>query len=611
MSARHGRVWLGHAVRFASFGAASSLALCALPAQAPHPFGPPVCAPTFTLGGIAALVDVDRDGSQDVLVPGLFGGTLTTALDEDGNALAANLAGPAATGAPGVPVSPIVAALATGCFDDDARSDLVTVTNAGSVHLHRNLGGQRLGRAHFAPDTCIDTIAPLYPINPPFTTYSFPCTRAVDYDLDGNCDVLLAGARIDRWSALTQPGFVVLWLGDGSGGFTAVHHVFPGNVVDAEIADLDNNGTHDHLVVLTETGGVGAFGYDLHHLELVGNQWVASNVPQFLGGGRFTDLALADVVGDANLDYVLASTWMNLNTTTGSVAWYQGDGLGNVQTAGSGTFWLPGNTTMLSDYVAAVVAGDWNRDGHVDLAVLRGYVQVQAAASTTPGTFGDSELLVAMGPMVTQSTFTPIALPGYHVFASTQTTNFAMLPIASAPTLLRTIDLRGDSSPDLMVAGLRTPTGPTPTAVVTLANATPAAAGDAGFTKVGAPSGGVAQFPARLGFDGGRPQPGNRNFACTLLNVQGGCLCGLMWSPIAQANWMSVHGLTLHLVPVEFGWAAITSGSQAGEGFHSYPLPIPNLAALVGDAGYFQFNYYDHVSGAFGGTQATGVRIGL
>jgi len=31
---------------------------------------------------------------------------------------------------------------------------------------------------------------------------------------------------------------------------------------------------------------------------------------------------------------------------------------------------------------------------------------------------------------------------------------------------------------------------------------------------------------------------------------------------------------------------------------------------MVGDAGYFQCSYYDHVTGHFGGTQATGLWIG-
>ncbi len=51
----------------------------------------------------------------------------------------------------------------------------------------------------------------------------------------------------------------------------------------------------------------------------------------------------------------------------------------------------------------------------------------------------------------------------------------------------------------------------------------------------------------------------------------------------------------------------MTSESQLGHGYFRYPLAIP---ALVGPTGYFQFNYYDSVSGRFGGTQATEVTVG-
>ena len=77
-----------------------------------------------------------------------------------------------------------------------------------------------------------------------------------------------------------------------------------------------------------------------------------------------------------------------------------------------------------------------------------------------------------------------------------------------------------------------------------------------------------------------------------------------------MADLFSAFGLQFHIAPAEYGFAAIASGALPGTGFYSYPLPIPNQPAMIGDAGYFQFNYYDHVAGVFGGTQATGVWIG-
>ena len=56
--------------------------------------------------------------------------------------------------------------------------------------------------------------------------------------------------------------------------------------------------------------------------------------------------------------------------------------------------------------------------------------------------------------------------------------------------------------------------------------------------------------------------------------------------------------------------ASLTSGTAAGEGFATFALPIPNDPALVGEFGAFQYVYYDHVAGAFGGSQGASLRIG-
>ena len=71
----------------------------------------------------------------------------------------------------------------------------------------------------------------------------------------------------------------------------------------------------------------------------------------------------------------------------------------------------------------------------------------------------------------------------------------------------------------------------------------------------------------------------------------------------------NVYGFDLHVLPQHFGYPMVASGAP-GAGFASYALPIPSTAALVGDAGCFQFNYYDPVVGVFGASQATGIWIG-
>ena len=610
MQALHGGALRTHAVSIPFVLVAVIAPGGAITAQSVHPFAAPTTTGSFSRNSVAGLVDCNRDGSRDVIVPGLFFGTFVTALDEDGNGLAANSLGPNLTATPGAPTTPMAIAIASGHMDQDAREDLMTVTSCGTVHFHRNLGSTRLGQCDFAPDVIVDNFLAAYPINPPFVSYSFPVLQRIDFDRDGHQDVLLGGGPLDRWAGSTRPGFVAFYRGNGTGAFQVTRYNLPGSVVDMEVADLDNNGVHDHIVVLTETGSVGAFGYELVHLTLVNGALVPVGFPQSVGPGKLTALELADVMGDANLDYILAQTLASGGALSSQIYYLQGDGQGQVSNSQWGTFTLPPNLTNFSDYVCSIQVGDWNYDTHVDFAILRGFVQPASPASSVAPVHGNSEVLVAMGPNVAYAPFQIIALPGYHRYSSTYNQLFPLLPLFGEPDFLRTIDLGNDHTDDLLIPGLRTPSGATPTVLALLKNLTPPLVGDMRMQKVGNPSGGVASSPARIGFDGGTACPGNSNFACTIQNVQGGCLVGLMWSPVGIANLFSAYGLVFNLAPTEFGYGAIASGALPRAGFHSYPLPIPNVVSLVGDAGYFQYCYYDHVSGAFGGTQATGLSIG-
>ncbi len=589
----------------ASIGLAASGAATA---QALHPFAPPVSSPTFGLVSTAGLVDVNRDGSTDVIVPGVFFGTLLTTLDENGEVLATNATGPWVASVP-LP-SAVVLAMAGGRLDQDALEDLVTVTSIGTINLHRNLGATRIDRCAFAPDELIDDFHVGYPVSPPFVHYSFPVARIGDFDQDGHNDVLIGGGPVDRWGGATRPGFVAFYKGNGTGRLQAMRYPLPGCVVDAEFADLDCNGTIDSLVVLTETGALGAFAYELVHLAVSAGALVPMGLPQTVGQARCTALEIADVMGDGNADYLLAQVQATGGNLYSHVYCHQGDGQGNASNSLWSWLWLPTNATFLGDFVSSLQVGDWNRDSHVDLAILRGFVQPPAIGSGGNAVYGSSEILVAMGPFLTTAPFEVIPLPGYQAFSSTYHPAFPQLPLVAEPDGLRPIDFGRDGSVDLLLPGLRTPGGSSSTTMVTLRNLTPPMPGDARFEKIGSPSGGAAGVPARLGFDGGRPAPGNANFACTIQNVQGGCLVGLMWGPWGAPNLMSAYGLEVHIAPSEVGFAAIASGSLPREGFHAYALPIPNSTAMIGDVGCFQYCYYDHVAGAFGGTQATGLWIG-
>ena len=140
---------------------------------------------------------------------------------------------------------------------------------------------------------------------------------------------------------------------------------------------------------------------------------------------------------------------------------------------------------------------------------------------------------------------------------------------------------------------------------ITLRNGAPLRSGASARVRVGATSGGDPSMPARIGFDGA-PSLGSGAFRCTIQNVRGGSLCGLMWGPAPQPGIASVNGFELHVLPQHFGDPLVASNA----GFAAYELPIPATPALVGDAGCFQFQYYDPAIGAFGATQATQLHIG-
>lgn len=585
-----------------------SIVVSGLAAQTLHPFEPPRTNVVFSLSSAIGVVDVNRDASPDVLVPGPFAGTLVTTLDEVGNALCTNGTGPIVASAPGASFPPGVLAMTSGAFDGDDRDDLITVTAVGSVHFHHNLGSTRPDRADFAPAVLVDSLLAGWPITSMFTSYSFPAVTTCDLDEDGNLDVVLAGGPVNRVSGNTLPGVVAFYRGLGGGNFQVLHHTLSGSAIDLKVADLDGNGHLDHLVVLVENGSLGVYANELVHLAFSNGALVANGWPQPIGPGRLTCLALADVLGDGNPDYLLGQTTTVGGALAGAVYCFGGDGTGNVVGSSWGMLPLSANTTGLGDFIASVQTGDWNRDGHVDVAVLRGFVQAAPAYSSLSAQFADAEILVAMGPNVAGAVCETIPLPGHITLGASATGAFALLPLVSAPTALRTLDLGSDGSVDFVVPALWTASNQP--LLATLRNATPPSLGDACFAKVGDASGGDPDHPARLGFEGGRPVPGNAAFAVTLQNVQGGCAAGLVWGPIGIANLFVAYGITANLAPLHFCTAGLTSGTGAGDGFFRQSVPIPPVPALVGDAGCFQFAYYDHVRDAFGGSQGTSLWIG-
>ncbi|MCK5942803.1 MAG: VCBS repeat-containing protein [Planctomycetes bacterium] len=574
--------------------------------QAPQPFLPATSTPHTSLSTQLAVLDINRDGSDDLIAPGLFFGSVLATLDEHGATLATNSLNVGIAPSPRSTGLPTPVAMRGGDLDLDGRDDLVFVQSDGSVFVQYNLGSRRIDEADFGQPQLIDFFGPLLTLNPPFAIATFPKVEIADLNGDGLPDIAVGCGVHDSWNGIAAPGLVACYLANAAGGYTITRLPLIGSVVDLEWADVDGDGQRDRLVMIFEHGGVGAFVHELVHLRIQNATLVQVGPSVLLGPGRPTSLELGDVDLDGWPDYVVSVLHTGGSAVDSEVVCLPGDGAGNPNLAATVTLPLP-SATGVGSFVPSVQVADFNGDGVLDVAALRGTVTTYPTAATV-AQIGESEVLVCMGPLPFTNAASALPLGGQTWFSHCAKPTCNLLPLRAEPDQLKVLDLGSDGMQDLMIAGARPLSSPTSLHRVTLRNGTPPSVGTPAFVKVGEPSGGDPQLPARIGFDGGEPRLGNHTFACTLQNLRPGCLCGLMWGTYAQNQIANVYGFDLHIGPQEFGYPVLSSG-PATFGFASYSLPIPNTTALVGDAGYFQFNYYDPAVGAFGATQATGVWI--
>ena len=576
-------------------------------AQNPTPFHAPDSQRFFSLTTRWAAVDVNRDGSQDVIAPGFFFGTVMATLDEHGDELASTTANVGMAQVPRSSSVPAPIAITSGDLDHDGRDDVVFANADGSVHYQRNLGSTRIDQPRFAPPRPIDYLGSMLVFNPPFSVSTVASLQVVDLNGDGKNDVLVGAGVHDAWSAIAAPGVVACCISDGQGGFQNARMPLIGSVVDVEFADVDGDGVGDTVVLIQEHGSVGAYFYELMHLRIQNGALVQVTTPQLLGPERPTSLEVGDVDIDGYPDYVVSMVDTAGSVVQSSVVYFKGDGAGTADISSMTHLPLPA-PAALGTYAPSVQLADFDGDGLLDLAMLRGTV-VSHPTLAGQGTAGPAEVWVCMGPWPFQATPTQLPLGGSFRFSHSLHASANILPIRPDPDLLGILDLGSDHKPDLMVTAVRPTALPSEIHRVTIRNSSAPQFGGCAIVKVGEPSGGEPSLPARIGFDGGEPRLGNSSFACTIQNIRPNCLCGLMWSSYAQADLTEVLGFKLHIAPSEFGFATISTGTPM-RGFASYPLQIPNNPLLIGDIGWFQYGYYDPTIGTFGGTQASGVWIG-
>jgi hypothetical protein len=237
--------------------------------------------------------------------------------------------------------APEPAGLAVADFNQDGKPDLAVAAN---VRLYVMLGN---GDGAFTPASGSPVPIP----SPPYDDFASPYVSVLavgDFNHSGHPG--LAVAQFQNEAA-------VIMLGNGNGTFVSSSATFAdsgGNPTSAvEAADFNADGNLD-LALINQIGGQSlvALGYGRGAFNTAGDLYT----PGFAAGA-----AVGDFNGDGKLDVAVAGGGSTTYPTSGVAV-----SLGN----GDGTFrQATGSPFSLGQNLTAIVAGDFNSDGKLDLAV--------------------------------------------------------------------------------------------------------------------------------------------------------------------------------------------------------------------------------------------------
>jgi hypothetical protein len=170
---------------------------------------------------------------------------------------------------------------------------------------------------------------------------------AADFNHDGILDL-----------AFTDLYQVGIMLGKRDGTFEAARYFGAPNALRLAVGDF--NGDHNLDLAVVESAGTGNSSLGIFLGDGQGNFKSAGTYEL---GVESTSLAVADFNGDGRLDVAVTSRLgYGKNGYVGSILVFFGKG--------DGTFGKP-DTYWLGGQPYAVAAGDFNRDGHPDLAVVQ------------------------------------------------------------------------------------------------------------------------------------------------------------------------------------------------------------------------------------------------
>jgi hypothetical protein len=312
--------------------------------------------PTYAVGTnpvAQVLGDFNGDGKQDLAVVNEGLNTVNVLLGNGNGSFQ-----PAVSYATGtLPVG-----VAVGDFNGDGHLDLA-VANAGANSISVLLGN---GDGTFQPRT--DILLPLLPM----------ALTVGDFNGDGKADIAVATGN-------TTTDDMTMLLGNGNGTFQAPvttvtdtglisTSFYPGRRSSISSADVNGDGQLDLVVVNNKDFSIFGKGG-----VVIGAQPTGGTVSVLLGNGNGTFLApknfaagsspqsvaVGDFNGDSRPDFAVG------NTASGSVSVFMNSGSGNFSSS----------TILVGTSTGIVAAGDFNGDGVTDLAV-------PAGISSSNGTFG-------------------------------------------------------------------------------------------------------------------------------------------------------------------------------------------------------------------------------
>jgi hypothetical protein len=289
-------------------------------------------------GDPSLMADYNLDGNLDLAMPGVNGVYITYG-KSDGT-----------FDAPPV----IRSGLATGNsvvadFNEDGTADIFT---SGASALQLNLGR---GDGTFAPSVTVQ--APVL-LPPQDYLQSAATLYEGDFNGDKHKDVIAVGPAADGTS------LPHLFFGRGDGTFqnpVAIANFAGASYQGIFVSDINGDG-RDDLVNVTADAGSGTSAVNVLLSNGDGTfEPVATPVPQGMFSYYNSAPASGDFNGDGNADLIVPSN------QTIEVLLGHGDGTFDIQPQALSVPTFGGSTT---NYVPAVIAGDFDKDGHADFAVI-------------------------------------------------------------------------------------------------------------------------------------------------------------------------------------------------------------------------------------------------